>query len=207
LNGAIRADFYGYLHPGDPRGAARMAYNDAAVNMSKNGIYAALFVVGCISAAMSKNPTVETILQGGLSVVPKRSRLYEAVEWTRKEYEQAGEWEPVCDRIYERYGHLNWAGVMYNYPIVALSLLHGDMDFTKTIGTATMCGVDTDCNAGTVGSIVGAALGVGGIDPRWIDPFNDRIMTFVANNGGGDGTISDLVARTIALAFRQENYS
>ena len=88
---------------------------------------------------------------------------------------------------------------MYNYPLLVLALVHGNLDFTRSIGTAVMCGVDTDCTAGTVGSIVGAAVGGDGIGPRWYGPFNDRVQTFVAGNGYGDGTLSDLVARTVAL--------
>jgi hypothetical protein len=204
LNASIRVDLYGFIAPTDPRLAARLAHTNAAVNSVKNGIYAAMFTVGCISAAMSREATVETILAGGLSAVPRESRLAEAIGLTREWYSAAGEWEPVCEKIYRRWGHLNWAGAMYNFPIVTLALLHGALDFSRSICTAVMCGVDTDCTAGTVGSIVGAAVGKEGVGRDWYAPFNDRIETFVAGNGGGDGTISGLVARTIAVHDRRD---
>ena len=198
LNASIRADMYGYITPGDPGRAARIAYQDASVNSVKNGIYAALFTVGCISAALSSNPTVETILAGGLSAVPRRSRLAHAIAQVREWYAAANAWEPVADRIHATYGHLNCASAMYNFPITTLALLHGQLDFGKTIATAVMCGVDTDCTAGTVGSIVGAAVGESGIDPHWITPFRNTVRTFVAGNGDGDNTMTDLIRRTIA---------
>jgi ADP-ribosylglycohydrolase len=198
LNASIRIDCFGYVVPADSRAAAALAHRNASVNSVKNGIYAAMFVAACISAALSKEPSVEKIMQAGLSVIPKRSRLAEAIHMTDAWYREHGEWEPVCEKIYQRWGHLNWAGAMYNYPLVALALLHGGLDFTRTITTAVMCGVDTDCTAGTVGSIVGAAVGLDGIDARWYKPFNDRVKTFVAGNGGGDGTLSDLIRRTVA---------
>lgn len=202
INAAIRADLFGYIAPADPIRAAGLAWREASANSTKNGIYGATFVAACISAALSKNPTIDTILAAGLSVVPAKSRLAEAIARTRSWYEQHHDWEPVCRGIYETYGHLGWAGAMYNIPIVVLALLHGNLDFTRTITTAVMCGVDTDCNAGTAGSIVGAAIGIDRIEPRWYSVFNDQVKTFVAGNGGGDGTITDLVRRTVACCHQ-----
>ena len=70
----------------------------------------------------------------------------------------------------------------------------------KTITTAVMCGMDTDCTAGTAASIVGAAVGYEGLDKRWVEPFNDHVKTVVA--GFGHGSISGLVARNIELWHR-----
>jgi len=80
---------------------------------------------------------------------------------------------------------------------VVLALLHGQLDYTQTITTAVMCGVDTDCTGGLAGSIVGAAVGYSRLDPRWITPLHDRVKTVVA--GFGEGTITSLVERTIAV--------
>jgi ADP-ribosylglycohydrolase len=195
INPAIRADFWGYIRPGDPRAAAILAHRESSVNAVKNGIYGSMYVAGCLSAALSQEATLETILQGGFSVIPRRSRLARALKNVISWYEETGDWVPVCDRIYEQYGHLPFAGGINNMAIVMLSLLHGGLDLGKTITTAVMCGMDTDCTGGTVGSIVGAAIGCEAIDPRWIAPFNDRVRTAVA--GFGYGTISDLVRRTV----------
>jgi len=197
INGAIRADFWGYMAPGNPRRAARIAHQEAAFNTVKNGTYGSMFVAGCISAALSKNPTIENIIQGGLSVIPKKSRLAKVVEEVTGWYAREGDWILVCDKIYEKYGHLWFASCLNNMAIVVLALIHGQLDYTKAITTAVMCGIDTDCNGGTVGSIVGAAVGYAGLDQRWISPLNDRVKTVVANFG--EGSISDLVRRTIQV--------
>jgi ADP-ribosylglycohydrolase len=63
-----------------------------------------------------------------------------------------------------------------------------------------MCGVDTDCTAATVGSIVGAALGYHALDQRWLAPLHDTVKTHVANFG--NGTISELAERTVACHLR-----
>jgi ADP-ribosylglycohydrolase len=81
---------------------------------------------------------------------------------------------------------------------VALSLIHGQLNYSKTITTAVMCGTDTDCTGGTAGSIVGAAVGYQELEPKWILPLSDRVKTVVADFG--EGTITDLVQRTIVIS-------
>jgi len=196
INGAIRADFWGYIAPGEPRRAAKLAHQAIRFNTAKNGIYGAMFVAGCISAALSRSPTLETILQGGLSVIPQKSRLASVVEQVTGWYAGCHDWVTVCDKIYDQYGHLPFSGCLNNMAWVVLALIHGQLDFSRTITTAVMCGTDTDCTAGTAGSITGAAVGYAMLDPRWILPLNDRVKTVVA--GFGEGTITDLVKRTVA---------
>ena len=197
IDGQLRGDLWGYIHPGDPKAAARLAYNECSLSLVKNGIYGGMFVAGCISAALSAHPTVETILAGGLSVIPKQSRLAVAVNDVVNWYKTDSDWIAVCDKIYEKYGHLPFAATMNNMAIVVLALVHGNLDFTKTITTAVMCGIDTDCTSATAGSIVGAAIGYDKLDQKWIAPLNDTVKTAVA--GFGQGTISDLVQRTISI--------
>lgn len=76
-------------------------------------------------------------------------------------------------------------GGRYRYPVdftprilretfcVLTGLLYGDGDFRKSVSIATMCGFDTDCNAGTVGCLLGARNGLDAIPAEWRDPIND----------------------------------
>ena len=197
INTAIRADFWGYIAPSDPRRAARIAYREVTLNAVKNGVYSSLFVAGALSAALSQNPTVDTILRGGLSVIPSRSRLAFIVREVSNWYETDRDWVKVCDRIYAKYGHLPFLNALHNMAFVALALIHGQLDYSRTITTAVMCGMDTDCTGGTAASIVGAAVGYDGLDHRWIEPLNDHVKTVVA--GFGHGSISGLAQRNIDL--------
>ncbi|MBZ0303646.1 MAG: ADP-ribosylglycohydrolase family protein [Anaerolineae bacterium] len=197
INAAIRADFWGYISPGDPRRAGRIAFQEVTFNTTKNGTYSSMFVAGCLAAALSQHPTVETILQGGLSVIPKRSRMaaitHEVMDW----YAEDGDWISVCDRIYEKYGHLPFLATLHNMAFVVLALIHGQLDYEKSITTAVMCGMDTDCTSGTAGSIVAAALGYEALPQKWIAPLNDYTKTVVADFR--EGSISGLVDRTVAV--------
>jgi hypothetical protein len=195
IDGQIRTDIWGYVHPADIKGACKDAHTDCSFSLTKNGIYGGMFVAGAIAGALSKEPTVEKIIQSGLASIPKKSRLYEAVTLVCDWWEKYGDWEKVCDLIYEKYGHLPFAATINNMSMVTLGIVAGGLDYEKSISIATMCGIDTDCNSGTVGSIVGAAVGFSGIDEKWYGPLNDTIKSTVASFG--ECKISDIVARII----------
>ncbi|MBE6657882.1 MAG: ADP-ribosylglycohydrolase family protein [Ruminococcaceae bacterium] len=202
IDGQIRCDVWGYLAPADPRRAALGAYRDCAFSLVKNGIYGGMFVAGCLAAALSQNPTVDLILDGGLSVIPAGSRLAEAVQLVRTWYAETASFDETCRRIYETYGHLPFAATINNLSIVVLSILHGNLDYTKTITSAVCGGIDTDCNAGTAGSIIGAAVGLGGIEERWYKPLNDTVKSCVASVG--QISITEIIDRIIAQYERKQ---
>ena len=64
---------------GEIRRGAKMIHRLGSISATQNGLYGGLFVQGCTSAAMSKDPTVECIIAGGLANIPENSRLAEAV--------------------------------------------------------------------------------------------------------------------------------
>ena len=193
IDGQIRTDFWGYIHPSDIKAAAKDAHVDCSFSLTKNGIYGGMFVAGAIAGAMSKNPSVDLIIKSGLSAIPKKSRLYEAVTDVCTWWDELGEWIPVCDKIYEKYGHLPFAATLNNMAMVTLGIVAGGLDYTKSITIATMAGIDTDCNAGTVGSIIGAAVGIDGVPSRWYEPLNDTIKSTVA--AFGEVKISEVIRR------------
>ena len=197
MDGQLKCDLWGSLTPADPRLGAKYAHRLSSFSLVKNGIYGGMYVSGCISAALSRNPTPEKIIRGGLSVIPENSRLAEAVRNVMKWHSQEKDWIAVCDKIYANYGHWYFAAAINNLCWVTLAVLHGGLDYTRTITTAVMCGTDTDCNSGTAASIVGAAVGYDHLDPHWVEPLHDTVKSGVA--GFGTGSISELVQRTLAL--------
>jgi ADP-ribosylglycohydrolase len=197
IDGQLKADVWGYVAPGRPRTGAQYAGRAAGVALVKNGVYGAMFVAGCLSAALSCDPDVPTILAGGLSTIPQRSRLAEAVRCVMTWYGETNDWIATCERIEARYGHLHYADQINNLAMVTLALLHGNLDYEQTITTAVMAGVDVDCNGATAGSICGAAIGYERLPQRWIAPLHDTVKTVVASFG--QGTISQLAERTVAV--------
>jgi hypothetical protein len=197
IDGQLRGDFWGYIKPADPRAAAALAYQDSAFNLTKNGLYGSLFVAACVSAALAEKPDVNHILDAGLSVIPAKSRLAETVQDVRHWYAETPNWEKVCEKIEKKWATQPFWGTLNNMAIVALSLLHGNLDHFKTVTTACMCGIDTDCNSATAGSIAGAACGYSALRPELVLPLNDTVKTVIA--GYGQGSMTDLVKRTLAV--------
>ena len=195
IDGQIRTDIWGYVFPAKHYEACRYSHLDTSFSLTKNGIYGGMFVAGALSCALSKDPTVDKIIDAGLASIPRRSRLYEAISLVREWYRDSGDWSEVADKIIDKYGHIPCEGTINNMAVVALGIIAGDLDYTKSITIATMCGLDTDCNAGTVGSIVGAAVGLSGIEGRWYLPLNDTIKSVVASVG--ECKISDICERII----------
>jgi ADP-ribosylglycohydrolase len=103
-------------------------------------------------------------------------QAWEAGYWTPPELLD-GEGKPVRGQ--------RPAGRPYRYPLdftpkilpetfsVLVGLLYGGGDFRRSVSVATMCGFDTDCNAGTVGSLLGVRNGLDAIPAEWKDPLND----------------------------------
>jgi len=85
-----------------------------------------------------------------------------------------------------------------NAGVCALSLYYGKGDFARTIEIATMCGWDTDCNAGNVGAIIGVMNGPEDIPVHYRTPMNDF---HAASSISGSLNIIDLPTAAKELAI------
>jgi len=201
IGAQIRADIFGYLTPGNPDLASSLAYKDASLSHTKNGIYGEMFVAAAISAALVSDD-LEKVIKAGLSCVPKNSRLTEVVKnvisWSKK----ASSWQEVWQKVNESYGNYHPVHTLPNLAFVLIGLIWGNLDFKKTVSIAVMCGLDTDCNGATAGSILGALKGTKGIPEEMSRPLNDRIKSAVF--GYSDGKISELAKRTFELVRRNK---
>jgi len=196
IGAQIRADIFGWVSPGVPEKAAKMAYNDAALSHVKNGIYGEMFVAAMLSAAFVSETPKDVVLTG-LQYVPKRSRLYEAISYVLQIHEEVPEWEKAWAKVMERYGKYHIVHTINNACFVVLGLLYGAGDFGKSVCIAVECGLDTDCNGATVGSILGVMLGASGLPRQWVDPLNDTMESSVP--GFQRVEISELARRMFRL--------
>jgi len=60
-----------------------------------------------------------------------------------------------------------------NSAYVAIGLLYGNGDFSKSIDIAARCGQDADCNPATVGGVLGVMLGYDNIPEFWLKPLQE----------------------------------
>jgi ADP-ribosylglycohydrolase len=196
IGAQIRADAFGYACPGRPEEAAGLAFKDAAVSHVKNGIYGEMWVAAMLAAAFVAADPQKAILMG-LSEIPRNCRLAEALNTVLTWRAGDATAEDATDRILDEFGHYSGVHTINNAAIVAMALLWGEMDFSRTIGLAVEAGLDTDCNGATAGSVLGAMLGAKAIPQHWTAPLNDAIDTAV--EGESNLTITGLAARTRAV--------
>ena len=129
---------------------------------------------------------IPSIIRGGLSQIPVRSRLYERLTDVSARY-AAGETEEAFfadlhTRYDERSAH-DWCHTIPNAEIVTACLLWGRGDFSRSVCMAVEQGFDTDCNGATVGSILGMRGGLKAIDPVWLAPLHGKLHTNIMNCG------------------------
>ena len=167
-----------------------MAWEDARLSHTANGVYAAMFMAAAHAASLWASSPSECA-EVGLSVVPPQSRLGEALRFAR---DLEGEWEVRVDALYECYGHYHWVHAINNTALVAAAL-HAFDDFSSAIGGVVQGGWDTDTNGAAVGSIFGA---LGPIEDRWSAPLHGRFATSLPSFDGI--SLDELVARTLAVA-------
>ncbi len=197
IGAQIRADMWGYVCAGDPGGAADLAFTDASLSHTENGIYGEMWAAALIAACFVTS-NMRTALEAAITQIPPRSRLAEALKHVFSLRERDLDWETARDELEESYGHYGWVHTINNAAVVAAALLWGDGDYTRTVGLAVQGGWDTDCNGATAGSAFGAMHGTGALPERWVVPLNDTIKSAVT---GFDGSsLSVLAERTLRLA-------
>ena len=185
IGAQIRADYFGYINPGDPEAAASMAWRDASISHVKNGIYGEMFVAAALAAAASVSDTAE-ILRAGLEQIPQKSRLKRDVDNVLAWFESGVSKEETFRRIHtqwDEYSAHHWCHTNSNAMIVAAALLYGGLDYGKTITMAVEAGFDTDCNGATAGSIVGMVMGKDAIGSEWASAVNDTCDTTIVGCG------------------------
>lgn len=199
IGAQIRADIFGYVNPGWPERAGEFAYRDAYLSHIKNGIYGEMFISATIASAFVVD-NVESAIEIGLTEIPKTSRLYEAInnviDWCRKDKD----WRNIWSKIMDQYGNYHPVHTINNACFVVLGLILSEGDFEKAITTSVMCGLDTDCNGATAGSIMGVLLGGKNLPSKWIEPLNDTVESIVI--GFEKIKISELAERIYRLVKR-----
>ena len=202
IGAQIRGDMWGYVSPGDPAAASRLAFQDASLSHTQNGIYGEMWASALIACCFVM-PDLLSAIEASLAFIPERSRLAEAIRHVVEMHGREVSWDEARDEIEAAYGHYSFVQAINNSAIDTAALLWGAGDFSRTIGLAVEGGWDTDCTGATTGSIFGAKFGAGALPSHWVDPLSDLIRSAIA--GFDNSRISDLVERTQTLARRHRD--
>lgn len=195
IGALIRADIFGYVHPGDPAAAARAALVDARLSHVGNGIYGAMWAAALVAGALSTD-SAEIALWSSLSVVPSKSRLAEALRAILDLRVAGAGSDDALGWVDQHLGHYNWVHTINNAALISVGLLWGE-DFTSSVALTISGGRDTDSSAATVGSVFGALHGVASIPPSLVGSTHVRVRSAVKDFDRIE--IAELARRTLSL--------
>lgn len=176
IGAQIRVDSYGYVCAGDPHMAAKLAYTDAYFSHVKNGIYGAMFFAALIAAAVSETE-INRAIDRALCEIPSASRFYEAMIKSLEIADNASGAEELIRNIITEFKRYNVVHTINNAALCLAAIRYSKGDFNTALSISVMGGMDTDCNGATVGSVMGAFVGINGIPDKWKTPLNDTLYS------------------------------
>lgn len=217
IGGQMKADIWGLIAPNCPEIAARYAEIDGKVAHQGVGVEGEIFVAGMISNAFGESSVTE-LIHKSQELLPPESVYRQFVEKTVSIHQKHKSWRPAREEMLQEWHKIrkklketgtlkrkavflnrvvSGLHVLPNAGIIVLSLLCGADDPTDPFGRAVCLGgmmaLDTDCNCGNIGAIMGTILGAKGIPPAWKDPLKDTFHTYV--RGYEHWKISELAHR------------
>jgi hypothetical protein len=174
IGAQIRADGWAFCCAGRPELAAELAWRDAHWTHERNGIYGEMMFAAMIAAAFAEHD-LERLIDIGLSEIPRDCRLARWVARCRQWLRECADFEACMDRLEAELGEMHVVHTINNALVCLIALHYGKMDTTQAPAMAVMCGLDTDCNGATVGSVVGAIAGRQAFGETLAGCLNDEI--------------------------------
>ena len=206
-NGAwIRSEIWACCFPGSPDEAIQLAWLDACCDHCGEGIYAEMFTAALESAAFVEDD-IQALIDIGLARIPADSRIARAVGIARQCHREGRTWLEARAALLKDSEDLGDFQAPCNIGYLVVGLLWGEGDLGKTVCTATNCGDDTDCTAGTAGAILGIIKGFSGLPKEWLEPIGMGICTVSFNPFGEiwpklPKTIRELTDRVVNMAWQ-----
>lgn len=203
IGGQIFSDCWGWMSLGNLSEAAELARKMSSVTHDGDGIQGGIFVASAAAAAWNCS-TIGEVIQKAYEMLDPESG-YAAMVKEVSEFHRAHEKPEDCLKwIEETKGYDHYPGschILPNTAILLYGLLYGNGDFNETMRLIAEAGCDTDCNLGNAGSILGMMVGLEGIDPSWIAPFHDMVLSSSALGCHNLSHLSEEASRLADLAL------
>ena len=192
IGGQIFIDSWGWVNPGNPERAAKMAAMAASVAHDGDGLNGARFCAAAIAQAFVATSIAE-IVEAGLAQIDRDS-TYARVARAVVDFHAAhpDDWRACRDMLGAQWGYDRYPGVCHIIPnagVTVMAIVYGRGDLPRTAEIATMAGWDTDCNAGNAAAIVGTFQGVQPGWDKYRKPINDA---FIASGVLGTVNVVDI---------------
>ncbi len=200
IGAMIRADIWGWVSPGNPLQAVQLAFKDASLSHTRDGVYAEMFIAAVVAISFfTKSP--EEALTLAINYIPDESRTAQAAKFGISTVKKKSSWDAILDVLLKEYEKYFWVHSVNNIALIAAALTYGKGDLEKSICATVMGGLDTDSSGATVGSIIGTMNGFDKLPSKWIAPLKDKIRSSM--KGFDNSGFSNLAKRTCGLAIKK----
>lgn len=167
----IEADYIGFMSPGMPETASRIASKIGHIMNYGDGVYGGVFVAALYAAAYFEND-IPAVINKALLSLPEESdytKIVRDVILLHQHY--PNDWRAAWNELEAKWGHVQIceAGSTFNIDaklngaFIVMGLLYGDGDPAKTMEITTRCGQDSDCNPSNAMAVLGVMKGLSGL--------------------------------------------
>lgn len=177
IGAQMRGAVCGYLAPGNPYAAAKLAWIDGEISHHNNGIIGEVFNAILTSLAFVRNGARE-VLEETINMLPTTSEYYHVVKSTLDYCKKAENYEAALIWCEETFKEYNLVHAYPNAAIQVVALWFGQEDFDLVMEIGAVAGLDVDCNTAQLGAIIGA-LATCKVSDAWTEPLGEVLKTYV----------------------------
>jgi len=163
----IEADYLGFMCPGMPVTASKMADKIGHIMNDGDGVYGGIFLSALYTQAFFENE-IPTIIEKSLKSIPAESDYFKIVAdviTLHKHY--PNDWKAAWAELQAKWGYDHFCGAgeifnidaKFNGAFIVMGLLYGDGNPMKTMEITTRCGQDADCNPSNAMAVLGVIIG------------------------------------------------
>ncbi|MFZ4462722.1 MAG: ADP-ribosylglycohydrolase family protein [Bacteroidales bacterium] len=163
----IEADYLGFMCPGMPQTANKMADKIGHIMNYGDGVYGGMFLAALYSQAFFEND-IPLIINRALLSIPAESDYARIVADVVKLHQHYPDnWRSSWKELQDKWGSDHFCGsgsefnidAKLNGAYIVMGLLYGNGDPVKTMEITTRCGQDSDCNPSNAMAVLGVISG------------------------------------------------
>lgn len=167
----IEADYIGFMCPGMPVTASRIANKIGHIMNYGDGVYGGIFVAALHSEAYFCKDILK-VIQNALNAIPAGSDYARIVrDVIRLHQRYPSDWKASWNELQAKWGNVDICGAgdpfnidaKLNGAYIVMGLLYGEVDPMKTLEITARCGQDADCNPSTAMAVLGVIKGFSGL--------------------------------------------
>ncbi len=175
IGAQMRGAICGMVAPGDPKLAAKLAFEDGVVSHYNNGVLGEVFNAVMVSMAYVESD-VHQILKDAIQLIPKQSEYYQIIKKAYDVSIKHTDWKKAWEELTPDFMKYNWVHAYPNAAAEVMALYFGKGDFNQTLHIVGMMGYDVDCNAAQIMTLIGIIEQ--GVPKKWTEPIGEIINTY-----------------------------